>query len=182
MQNVINFEKLEVSGATKDEALAKAPFGLSGNATQSYKNWVEKQTKAITDADVKEFCLQYLKKNSKLLPGVGYYIVIESASKNTRERPYKFEDVKNTKGKRKYVTTYQIFDQGTGALLAEATGNIAKAKEITRQLYTDVKVTSNVVCKRSKQVLEGEPVVFYCNYAPSAGAHAGRYIVFGVKA
>ena len=40
---VINFKKLEVTGATKEEALAKAPFQIIGDATQAFKNWKKKQ-------------------------------------------------------------------------------------------------------------------------------------------
>ena len=34
MTQFMNFKKMEVTGATKDEALAKAPFDIMGDATR----------------------------------------------------------------------------------------------------------------------------------------------------
>ena len=39
----LNFEVVELTGATKEDAFNKAPFFISGDATQSYKKWEEKQ-------------------------------------------------------------------------------------------------------------------------------------------
>ena len=36
---IMNFKMLEVCGATKSEALEKAPFYIMGDATQKFKNW-----------------------------------------------------------------------------------------------------------------------------------------------
>ena len=108
MAQIMNFKRMEVNGATKEEALAKAPFDIMGDATQAYKIWRKKQVNGVTDADKKEFMLEYLAKKSKNCAGVGFSITIESAVADTRERPYKIEDVKNDKGARKYKTIYQI--------------------------------------------------------------------------
>ena len=50
-QQYLNFKKLEVVGATKEEALAKAPFHIMKDATQKFKNWKKAQTQGITDKD-----------------------------------------------------------------------------------------------------------------------------------
>ena len=119
MEKFLNFERLEVSGATKEEALEKAPFGIQGDATQAYRNFRKQVGDRWTDRDMKAFMLQYLEKKSKNLPGVGFYITLESAVADTRERPYRFEDAEPNKGTRKYVRTYQIIDNETGAVIAE---------------------------------------------------------------
>ena len=98
---VINFKKLEVTGATKEEALAKAPFQIIGDATQAFKNWKKKQIDGVTDAKIKEFALDYIQKKTKSAAGVGFSITVDAAVADTRERPYKINDVKNEKGKRK---------------------------------------------------------------------------------
>ena len=51
MTQIMNFKRMEVTGATKDEALAKAPFDIMGDATQAYKIWKKKQVNGVTDAD-----------------------------------------------------------------------------------------------------------------------------------
>ncbi len=179
---IINFKKVEVCGATKAEAFEKAPFFIQGDATQAFKTWKSKQTEGVTDKMIKEFCLAYLAKKSKNAPGVGFAITVESAVADTRERPYKFNDVKNEKGKRKYKTTYQIIDKATGKVLAETNETKAKAKEIAKKLYTDENFKGNLICTYTKQVLEGEPVAFEVVYTPSKSSRVGTYLVFGIEA
>lgn len=181
MTQIMNFKRMEVSGATKEEALAKAPFDIMGDATQAYKIWRKKQVNGVTDSDKKQFMLDYLAKKSKNCAGVGFSITLESAVADTRERPYAIHDVKNEKGTRKYKTIYQIFDKATGVLLAETDETKAKAKELAKSLYTDKGFKGNLVCTYTKQVVEGEPTAFTVEYAPSKSARVGSYLVFGIE-
>lgn len=181
MAQIMNFKRMEVTGATKDEAIAKAPFEIMGDATQAYKKWRKKQVNGVTDADKKQFMLDYLSEKSKNIPGVGFIITQESAIADTRERPYKFGDVKNEKGVRKYGVVYQITDKETGKVLAQTTETKAKAKEIAKALYTKEGFKGDLVCTYTKQVLNGEPVAFTVTYTPSKNSRVGSYIVFGVE-
>lgn len=182
MEKFLNFKVLEVTGATKQEAMDKAPFFIQGDATQAFKAWKAKMTDGITEKDIKDFCIGYLAKKSKNAPGVGFAITIEAAVADTRERPYKISDVKNEKGKRKYKTVYQLVDKATGAVLAETDETKAKAKEIAKKLYTDKGFKGSIVCTYTKQVLEGEPVAFEAAYTPSKSSRIGTYKVFGIEA
>lgn len=181
MTQIMNFKRMEVSGATKEEALANAPFGIQGDATQAYRNARKAHTGAWTDADMKQFMLDYLAKKSKNLPGVGFSLTIESAVADTRERPYAIEDVKNDKGARKYKTIYQIVDEATGAVLAQTDETKTKAKNIAKALYTDKGFKGNITCNYTKQVVDGEPVAFKMKYAPSKASRVGNYLVFGIE-
>lgn len=172
------FKSVEVCGETKEAALANAPFKtIARDATQAYKRWAEKQTE-ITEASKKQFMMDYVAKN-KNLPGIGYSITTTAAVKSTRERPYKFIDVKNEKGKRHYVTTYVITDDVTGEVLAKNDETKAKAKEIVKELYK-AGLKNPVTCTYQKMVREGEPVAFKAQYVPSKGSHNGTYLVFGI--
>jgi hypothetical protein len=178
----LNFKKVEVTGATKDEALEKAPFFIQGDATQAYKNWKKKQLNGVTEAGTKEFMLEYLAKKSKNAPGIGFAITIEAAVPDTRERPYTFKDVKNEQGKRKYKTTYQLVDKATGEIIASTQETKAKAKEIAKNLYKEKGYKGNIICTYTKQVAEGEPVAFEVTYTPSKSSKVGTYLVFGIEA
>ena len=177
----LNFKKLTVTGSTKQEALNQAPFTIMGDATQAFRNWKKKQTTAITDASIKEFMMDYLKKKSKNVPGGGFYITVESAVADTRERPYKITDVKNEKGKRKYSTVYTLKDAKTNEILAICDETKAKAKDVAKELVKNG-FKGDGICTYSKEVTEGEPVAFYFKYAPSKSAKPGEYIVFGIEA
>lgn len=181
MTQIMNFKRMEVNGATKEEALAKAPFDIMGDATQAYKIWRKKQVNGVTDSDKKQFMLDYLNKKSKNCAGVGFSITLESAVADTRERPYTFKDVKNEKGTRKYKTVYQIIDRATGAVLAETSETKAKAKEIAKALYTEKGFKGNLICTYTKQVLDGEPTAFTVDYTPSKSSRVGSYLVFGIE-
>jgi len=176
----LNFKKLEVVGATKQEALDKAPFKVLYDATQAYRNWKEKQD-TITEASLRDFMQEYLQKKTKNAPGVGCSITVESAVADTRERPYKFTDVKNEKGKRKYSIVYTIKDRNTNEIIAKCDETKAKAKDIVKDLYKSG-FKGKVVCSYTKEVTEGEPVAFYAEYAPSKSAKPGVYTVFGIEA
>ena len=109
-------------------------------------------------------------------------ITIEAGAADTRERPYKVNDVKNEKGKRKYKTTYQLIDKKSGSVIAETSETKAKAKEIAKSLYTDKGYKGDIVCTYTKQVLEGEPIAFEVEYTPSKSAKKGTYLCFGIVA
>lgn len=180
MTQIMNFKRMEVTGATKDEALAKAPFDIMGDATQAYKIWKKKQVNGVTDADKKQFMLDYLASKSKNVPGVGFSITIESAIADTRERPYTIKDKKNESGTRKYKTTYQLIDKATGAVIAETSETKAKAKEIAKDLYVNKNFKGNITCKYTRQVVDGEPLAFEVEYTPSKSSRIGTYLVFGI--
>ena len=180
MTQIMNFKKMEVNGATKEEALAKAPLDIMGDATQAYKNWRKKQVNGVTESDKKQFMLDYLNKKSKNLAGAGFSITIEPAVADTRERPYRIDDVKNKKGARKYKTVYQIIDRATGSVLVETSETKAKAKELAKSLYTDKGFKGNLICTYTKQVVDGESTAFTVDYAPSKSSRVGNYVVFGV--
>lgn len=181
MENLINFKKIELVAANKDEVKNMAPFFIQGDATQAYRNWKEK-VGAVTDAAVKEFCVDYCNKKSKMAPGVGFMITLTPAVADKRERPYSIENVKNTKGKRKYVTTFQLVDDATGSILAEVDNTKMEAMEVGRKLYTEKDFKGSLTCKYSRRVVDGEAVAFKMSYTPSKGAHNGTYLVFGVEA
>lgn len=182
MEKFINFKKLEVTGATKEEALEKAPFFIQGDATQAFKKWKASMTEGITEKDIKDFCINYLAKKSKNAPGVGFAVTIESAVANTRERPYRVENVKNEGGKRKYKTIYQLIDKKSNTVIAETEGTKADAKELARSLYTENGFAGDLICKYTKQVINGEPIAFTVKYVPSKNAKVGNYMVFGIEA
>jgi hypothetical protein len=178
MTQFLNFQKLEVTGSTKEEALSNAPFGIMGDATQAFKNWRAKQS-VVTEAGIKQFCVDYLAKKSKNVAGAGFSITLDPAVADTRERPYTIVDRKNEQGKRKYKTIYQLFDKETGALIGETDETKAAAKNLAKELIANG-FHGKLVCKYTKQVVEGECVAFEAEYTPSKSCKQGRYLVFGI--
>lgn len=181
MTQIVNFRVLELTGATKEEALAKAPFDIMGDATMAYKSWKRSQVNGITASDKKQFMVDYLNRKTKNVAGVGFVIVDENAVVNTRECPYVYENMKNEKGSRKYKTVFQLIDENTGQILATAEGNKKNAREIARQLYTEKDYRGDLKCVYSHQVVSGEPIAFKMSYAPSKNTKPGAYTVFGIS-
>lgn len=210
MVQMNNFKNVEVVGATKEEAFANTPFTAPieywVNATAAFNNWRKKQTGAVTEAMVKQFKADYL-ASKKVAPGAAAYIVVESAVKNTRERSYTIEDIKN-EGTRKAAKVFQLIDDATGKVLAETEatevpmvdengvaildkdGNPrmrisaetkARAKELGRELYSNG-YTGDLHCDMTKQVIKGQRTVFRMRYTPSKNTKPGVYQVFGYEA
>lgn len=178
--NVMSFKKIEIVGASKEEAInaANLNFSIAGDATQAYKNWMKTRQGAVTDKDVKQFMVEYLQKKVKCASGVGYIITIESAVADTRERPWTITDVKNEQGKRKFTKVFRGIDTATNQILFECQGTKADAKQAAKDVIANgfhgkMKVVIN------KEVTEGEPTAFYAEYTPSKAAKAGRWLVFG---
>ncbi|MGM9533237.1 hypothetical protein [Intestinibacter sp.] len=175
-----NFKRVEVKAYTKAEAIdqVKDTFFVQRDATQAWKKAGEPSP---LDKEFKVFCADYLEKHTKNAPGIACMITYRAGSADTRERPYKMNDVVNEKGKRKYVTTYILKDKETGEELAKTTENKKKAQELAKKLYTDGGFRGSIICTYAKEVLEGEPVAFTTDYAPSKSAKEGHYIFFGVE-
>ena len=181
---ILNFKKQEVVAESKEAAIEQIEstlFHINGDATQAYKNWKAKQgVKGITERDVKEFMLDYLERKGKSCPGAGYIITIESAVTDTRERPYKIEDVKNTEGKRKYKKVYQLIDKETGTILGECNTNKADAKNLAKEVVKNG-FKGKGSCKLAHKVVEGQEEVFTFEYAPSKNTKMGTYLAFGIE-
>ena len=64
MAQIMNFKRMEVVGATKEEALGKAPFNVNlpgADCTQALRNYKKAFIdKPFTDADLKQFMLKQL--------------------------------------------------------------------------------------------------------------------------
>ena len=175
-----NFKRVEVKAYTKAEAVdqVKDVFFVQRDATQAWKKAGEPSP---LDKEFKVFCANYLEKHTKNAPGTACMITYRAGSADTRERPYKMNDVVNEKGKRKYVTTYLLKDKSTGEELAKTTENKKKAQELAKKLYTDGGFRGSIICTYTKEVAEGEPVAFTVDYAPSKSYKEGHYIIFGVE-
>ncbi len=180
MTQMTNFRVLEVTGATKSEALDNAPFKTVYDATQAFKNWKKKQTGAITDSAVKQFCAEYLAKKTKFVEGLGCYITVEAAVSNTKVTPCKITNVKSEKP-RKFKTVHMIVDDETGNILGQVEGKKTDASKLMKEIYETGEYKGNCKCKRVKQVSEGEETELIGTYCPSKSAKPGVYKVFGVE-
>ena len=181
---ILNFKKVEVVAASREEAVAQvenAYFHVNGDATQAFKNWKAKQTKGITERDVKEFMLNHLERKNKNCPGSGFLITVESAVGDTRERPYRIEDVPN-EGKRKFKTVYKWIDRATGTVVAQSDKNKADAKNAIKELYKTGAYKGDAELIKSKDVVEGQAVVATAEYTPSKNTKNGTWIAFGIEA
>ena len=175
-----NFKRVEVKAYTKAEAIdqVKDVFFVQRDATQA---WRKSGEPSPLDKEFKVFCANYLEKHTKNAPGTACMITYRAGAADTRERPYKMNDVVNEKGKRKYVTTYLLKDKSTGEELAKTTENKKKAQELAKKLYIDGGFRGSIICTYTKEVAEGEPVAFTVDYAPSKSSKEGHYIFFGVE-
>ena len=185
MEKVIGMKKLEVCGATKEEALAKAPFNVTlpgADCTAALRNAKKAHVGAWTDADMKVFMAEQLAKKTRNTAGNGCYIVIESAVADTRERPYTIEDIKNENGARKYKTVYRWIDDKTGEIVVEVDTTKAEAKNALKKAYTDKGYKGNASLEMVKKCVEGQAIVAKAKYTPSKSSRIGTYLVFGIEA
>jgi len=181
IKKIMSIKIKETSGFTREQALENEAIKSSfttilKDATQKWKN----SGSPMTGTELRTFCEEYIKKNTKNAEGVACSITVTPGSADTRERPYTFEDIKNEKGVRKYKTGYQGIDEQTGEILFTVFETKAKAMDVVRDLYKDG-YKGNIYCKYVKEVTEGEVGAFRAKYTPSKSAKVGKYLVFGVE-
>lgn len=181
---ILNFKKTEVVAESKEAAKAFVEenlFHVNGDATQSYNNWKKKQGGAVTERDVKEFMLDYLERKTKSCPGAGYMICVDPAVADTRERPYRIENVKG-EGKRKWKTIYTAVDNETGKTICKVDTNKADALNAIKELYKSGEYKGDFKLYKVKEVVEGQAVVAEGWYTPSKNTKNGVWIAFGIEA
>ena len=186
---------VEAQGFSKEKALEASGLNvemeLLKNATMAWK----KAGSPLDNKELKRFMEEYMKRN-KL---VGGYIVIESASDDTRTRPYSVIN-ETTKGKRKTATTYQIkpaefkvkyvksTDEdgnevetanvevlSTGAVEARADKKDLALKMMKELIEANRK---DYVIEVVKEVVTGQKFAGYGKYTPSKSAKIGKFLFF----
>ena len=181
---ILNFKKVEVVAESKkaaEQIVEDQYFHVNGDATQAYKNWKEKQGGAVTEREVKEFMLSYLMKKTKNCPNAGFLICTDPAVADTRERPYKVENVKG-EGKRKYKTTYVAIDNESNAPIGKWDTNKADALNAIKEMYKSGEYKGSGRLDKVKEVVEGQATVATFEYTPSKNTKNGTWIAFGIEA
>ena len=171
--------KKEFEVYSYEEAVAAAEaegFKVIRNKTNSWKN----AGSPIGDAALKTFANDQLAKEKLVgVPGVGFIVAVANGSKDTRERPYSYENVV-TDGRMETERTYEVRRVDNGELVVSLDGDgatkdaaIKAAKEVMSEVKADMKI--EVVYR----VKDGKNVVGHLKYVPSINAQKGRYIFFG---
>lgn len=181
---IVNFKKVELVAESKEaakEMMAENYFKCFKDATQAYNLWTKKQNGVVTDKMVKEFMLDYLEKNTKMEAGLGCLITVDSAVKDTRERPYRIEKYKNEQGRRKFSRVYNWVDKDTQVVISTTDTTQANAMNAIKDLYKSGSYKGNADLVVSMEVTEGQSVLATAYYTPSKSTQAGKYIVFGIE-
>lgn len=169
------FKKFEVVGVTKDEAKNNAEgLTLMVDATQAWKKFSEKN--AITDEIQKEWMKEYLKKKKYDRAGLGAYIVLQSHTLDTRERPYKVEKPKYDARTHSFQKYYVLRDQATGTEIAYE--KTSKAAEATAKEWV-AENQEGVDIMIEAKIKEKNALYAKVNYTPSKGARPAKILAFG---
>jgi membrane-bound inhibitor of C-type lysozyme len=183
----------EAQGYSKQKALETTGFDVDierlKNATQSWK----KAGAPLSGKKLHEFLEAYIKDNKVY----GAYVVVEAASDDTRERPYKVIN-EATKGKRKATTTYQVKEaelkvkyhntkdeEGNDIEVPEVTvvssgkveGRATKKDQAVKLMKDLIKQNKkDYVIEIVKEITEGQKFAAYGEYTPSKSAELGKFL------
>ncbi len=161
-------------GFSKEEAFASLGLDLElkYDATTAWKKEEEpKANSPYFDA----FAHEHLQKKIKGLAGVACSVTVESGVADSRERPYKVDNVV-TKGARKYKTVYEGF---VGETIVLSKDTKSEAEEAAKKYVTENRV--DVEVRVRKEVKEGQAVAMTVKYTPSLNTKKGTYIFFGYE-
>ncbi len=171
-----NFRRMEIKAYTKEEAKEQSPWTIMKDATQAWRL----AGKPYSDKDMKAFCLDYLKKWTQMVPGLGCMIVYENGVPNKKHRPFKIVNKKNKKGIRKYTRSFIAVDDDTNELLFWVQGEQPDAVKLAEKTFFEGKCKGSMTVFLANSIYEGEPVAFTAEFAPSTISKEGTYIIFGV--
>lgn len=176
MENLMIFKKFEVIGTTKNEAKEKVEdLTLMVDATQSYNKWAKEN--ATNEDNVKEWMKNYLKAKKYDKPGIGAYIVTQSAVTDSRERPYKIETIKYEAKTHTAEHFYVLRDEAGNEVGREKTKKAAE--QAIREYITDFK--ENVYGYHEWAPKEKNSLVLKGIYTPSKGTQPCKLLVFGYQ-
>lgn len=175
MEKNVIFRKFEVIGTTKDEAKAQTTLNLRVDATQSYKKWAEKN--AVTPEKQVEWMKQYLHDKKFDMPNDGAFIVIQSAVRDTRERPYQIEDIKHDAKTHSPEHFYVLRDDAGNEVGREKTKQAAK--DAAKKFITAEK--RSVKAFHEWNPKEKNALAFVGKYTPSKGQQDCKLLVFGFE-
>ena len=171
--------KKEFEVYSYEEAVAAVEaegYKVIRNKTASWKN----AGSPVGDAGLKTFANEQLAKEKLTsVPGVGFIVVVANGSKDTRERPYTYENVV-TEGRMATERTYEVRRVDNGELVVSLSGDGATkdaAIKAAKEIMADVKADLNI--EVVYRVKDGKNVVGRLKYTPSINAQKGRYIFFG---
>ena len=171
--------KKEFEVYSYEEAVAAVEaegYKVIRNKTASWKN----AGSPVGDAGLKTFANEQLAKEKLTsVPGVGFIVVVANGSKDTRERPYTYENVV-TEGRMATERTYEVRRVDNGELVVSLSGDGATkdaAIKAAKEIMADVKADLNI--EVVYRVKDGKNVVGRLKYTPSVNAQKGRYIFFG---
>lgn len=171
--------KKEFEVYSYEEAVAAAEaegYKVIRNKTNSWKN----AGSPVGDAALKTFAnSQFDKEKLTGVPGVGFMVVVSAGSKDTRERPYTYENVV-TEGRMATERTYEVRRVDNGELVVSLAGEGAtKETAIKAAKEAMIEVKADLQIEVVYRVKDGKNVVGRLNYVPSINAQKGRYIFFG---
>jgi len=171
--------KKEFEVYSYEEAVAAAEaegFKVTRNKTASWKN----AGSPISDKDLKAFVVDQMNKEKLTgVPGVGFIVVVASGSKDTRERPYTYENVV-TEGRMATERTFEVRRVDNGELVVSLAGEGATkdaAIKAAKEAMLDVKADMDI--EVVYRVKDGKNVIGHLKYVPSINAEKGRYIFLG---
>ena len=200
----------ECSGFTKEEAFKDLKFNpdcpliKGSNATQA---WIKYGQPFPGTMEFKRFASQQLTEKTKLQPGYGLHIVLETPTVDTRKRPYTIINNK-TETTREWSFVYFIRedelelstlptkdideygDEIEGA--EEIDVSIVKMGRIVDQCDSKAKAIQRMKDLTSKnhkdysalavKVPDVNPIAAYSVYTPGANTKEGKFIAFGIDA
>lgn len=172
----IIMKKLVINAVSLNEAkdyAAEQGLSVVRDVTPSWKKF---GSPAIGSQDFYDFANEMVKKNRlSNAEGVGMIVTVEAGTADTRERPYKFNNV-ISEGRKNYVTTFEVRRVDNGALVGRARKK-KDAEKLAKKAMVDVK--ADMECNVVKTVKNGDSLAFTLDYVPSANAKTGTYVVFG---
>lgn len=197
MDDILKIE--ECHGYTKEEAFANLQFNpvselvRGGNCTQS---WCAEGKPTPGTKSFQNFAMRQLESKTKMKPGYGLYITIESGVADNRKRPYTVYTPKVETARHWSTIMYMVMEATMEVEEPEEGEEVPKVNVVDRGKVMCLCATLNDAKNKMRDLTAANhkdyvalavkvpdicPESAYCIYTPSINAKPGTYIAFGIN-
>ena len=177
-----NFRQFAIISECKESAIKKAENQTSmtiikeaAGSFRKYKEELEESGLKLNEETINDFCIEYLQAN-KAKPGECFYITLVKAIKNTKTRPYSFENLPRDPAL-KFGACFKVTDADDN-VLAIVTGTKKEAIAKAKELIVDYK--EDLFIDIARHNIKGSAVNGVLHYVPSENTTDGTYLFFGI--
>lgn len=172
-----------IEAETLSDALKSAPFHIAKNVTGSWS----KAGRPNDNRGISDFCIDYMKKNTKFENDFGFVVVMSNNRNERRKKIYKSSTIVKTgtcRLKKSDTKKYYVFRGDDGKIVSKVLGTakLTVVKRIGKDLMSSLEYKGDkLTCNIEYLIENSKPVFEITRHKANADIKMNKYLLFGVS-